>query len=48
LPDAHMAIHAWCLENGHPMAGRNWEIYTEGEPHEDPSKLRTQVCYELR
>ena len=46
LPHAHMAIHAWCRENGHTMAGRNWEIYDEH--HEDPSKLRTQVCYELK
>jgi effector-binding domain-containing protein len=46
LPDAHMAVHAWCRENGHPMAGRNWEIY--GEHEDDPNNLRTHVCYELK
>jgi len=45
LPEAHMAIHAWCQQQGKKMAGRNWEIY--GELFDDPSQLRTQVCYEL-
>lgn len=46
LPEAHMAIHTWCREHGHPMAGRNWEVY--GEPNQDPNELRTQVYYELK
>jgi effector-binding domain-containing protein len=46
LPEAHMAIHTWCLENGYPMAGRNWEVY--GEPNDDANELRTQVYYELK
>lgn len=47
LPEAHMAIHAWCRQNGHPMAGHNWEVY--GEHHaDDPSKLETHVFYELK
>jgi effector-binding domain-containing protein len=47
LPAAHMAIHAWCRQNGHAMTGPNWEVY--GEHHaDDPSKLRTHVYYELK
>jgi effector-binding domain-containing protein len=46
LPAAHMAIHAWCRQNGHAMTGHNWEVY--GEHHaDDPSKLETHVYYEL-
>jgi effector-binding domain-containing protein len=47
LPEAHMAIHAWCRENGHAMTGRNWEVYGEHHP-DDPSKLRIHVYYELK
>ena len=47
LPEAHMAIHAWCRENGHALTGHNWEVYGEHHP-DDPSKLRTQVYYELK
>jgi|SRR6188768_1643070 len=47
LPQAHMAIHAWCREHGHAMTGHNWEVY--GEHHtDDPSKLETHVYYELK
>jgi effector-binding domain-containing protein len=46
MHQAHMAIHAWCQQHGHAMTGRNWELY--GELYDDPSRLRTQVCYELK
>jgi effector-binding domain-containing protein len=45
LSEAHMAVHAWCQQHGEKMTGRNWELY--GELYDDPSRLRTQVCYEL-
>ncbi|HVY31226.1 MAG TPA: GyrI-like domain-containing protein [Polyangiaceae bacterium] len=47
LPEAHHAIHQWCREHGHTLAGLNWEVY--GPHHaDDPSKLRTDVFYELK
>jgi effector-binding domain-containing protein len=46
LPQAHMAVHAWCGEHGHAMAGRNWEVYGQHDA-DDPSKLETRVYYEL-
>jgi len=47
LPEAHMAIHAWCRQNGHALTGHNREVY--GEHHsDDPSKLETHVYYELK
>lgn len=47
LPEAHMAVHAWCREHGHAMTGHNWEVYGEHHP-DDPTKLRTHVYYELK
>lgn len=47
LPEAHRAIHEWCRQHGHTMAGLNWEVYGPHHP-EDPSKLRTDVFYELK
>jgi effector-binding domain-containing protein len=46
LPRAHMAIHDWCRQHGHVMTGLNWEVYGPHHP-DDPSKLRTDVFYEL-
>jgi effector-binding domain-containing protein len=45
LPNAHMALHAWCDANGRERAGPNWEIY--GDWSDDPTKVRTDVFYLL-
>jgi len=46
LPQAHMAVHAWCHEQGLGMTGLNWELY--GDDTEDPSQLITDVFYQLK
>jgi len=46
LSGAHSAILDWCAEANVPLAGPNWEIY--GHWTDDPSQLRTDVCYLLR
>ena len=46
LGDAHDAICKGCKENGHALAGPNWEIY--GHWEDDPAKLRTDVFYLLQ
>ena len=45
LRGAHQAIHTWCTEQGHRLAGPNWEIY--GHWNDDPAQLRTDVFYLL-
>lgn len=45
LNQTHTAVRDWCRDNGHTLAGPNWEIY--GDHHDDPSKLRTHVYYQL-
>ncbi len=45
LHEAHVAIRQWCSENGHTLAGPNWEVY--GHWDDDPAKLRTDVFYLL-
>jgi hypothetical protein len=49
LYKAHEAVRKWCRENGHKLAGSNWEIYGhwEEEWNKDPSKIRTDVYYLL-
>jgi effector-binding domain-containing protein len=39
------AIVAFCKEHGLALAGTSWEVY--GDWDEDPSRLRTDVCYLL-
>jgi effector-binding domain-containing protein len=46
LGEAHTAIRDYCLQNGLPLAGPNWEIY--GHWQADPTQLRTDVCYLLQ
>ena len=46
LGEAHAAICKWCAENGHALAGPNWEVY--GHWNDDPAKLRTDVFYLLQ
>ena len=46
LPEPHQAIRRWCAENGHTLAGPNWETY--GHWDDDPARLRTDVFYLLR
>jgi len=47
LGEAHKAIRQWCGNNGHALAGPNWEIYGhwKDEWNNDPSKICTDVCY---
>ncbi len=49
LSGAHEAIRRWCQNNGHTLAGPNWEIYGhwQDEWNRDPSKIRTDVFYLL-
>src|SRR5436190_6059385 len=45
LHAAHQAIHQWCQDNGHALAGPSWEVYGHwlDEWNSDPSKIRTDV-----
>jgi effector-binding domain-containing protein len=49
LHGAHVAIRRWCDDNGHVLAGPNWEVYGhwQDEWNSDPSKIRTDVFYLL-
>ena len=46
---AHAAIRAWCKVSARRFAGPSWEIYGHWQPEwdQDPSKIRTDVCYLL-
>lgn len=46
---AHDAIHRWCRENGHQLAGPRWEIYGHWQPewNTNPAAIRTDVVYQL-
>lgn len=50
LGEAHRAIHKWCQDHGHAIAGPSWELYGhwEHEWNNDPSKIRTDVHYLLK
>jgi effector-binding domain-containing protein len=45
LGEAHEAVLKWCSDHGREIAGPSWEIY--GHWDDDPSKLRTDVCWLL-
>ncbi len=45
LPEAHAVVREWCSKGGHELTGPRWEIY--GDWDNDPSKLRTDVFYQL-
>ena len=45
IAQAHQAVVAWCLADGHALAGPRWEVY--GERTEDPARRRTDVYYLL-
>jgi effector-binding domain-containing protein len=49
LHQAHEAIRLWCRNNGHTLAGPNWEIYGhwKDEWNSDPTKICTDVFYLL-
>lgn len=49
LAAAHDAVHRWCREQGHQLAGPSWEIYGHWQSEWDanPSLIRTDVCYLL-
>jgi len=46
LGEAHDDIRKWCADQGHTLAGPNWEIY--GHWTDDPAQLRTDVFYLLK
>ena len=46
IPAAHAAARSWCKENGHIIAGPNWEIY--GDWRADPEALSTEIFYLLK
>jgi effector-binding domain-containing protein len=50
LAKTHQAVRDWCAENGHALAGANWELYGHwaDEWNQDPSKIRTDVSYLLK
>ena len=47
---AHVAIRNWCANQGHTLAGPNWEIYAHWEDawNKNPSQIRTDVFYLLK
>jgi effector-binding domain-containing protein len=49
LPAAHQELRRWCRDNGHTLAGPNWELYGHWihEWCDDPSLIRTDVYYLL-
>lgn len=49
LHAAHAALRAWCKVSGRQLAGPSWEVYGHWEPEwdQDPTKIRTDVCYLL-
>ena len=49
LGGAHAAVQQWCRANGHAFGHVCWEIYDHwrDEWNADPSRIRTDVCYEL-
>jgi effector-binding domain-containing protein len=49
LHKAHEAIRLWCKNNGHVLAGPNWEIYGHWKDdwNSDPTKITTEVFYLL-
>jgi effector-binding domain-containing protein len=46
LGEAHDAVKKWCADNGHALAGTNWEVY--GHMTDPSSPPRTDVYYLLR
>jgi effector-binding domain-containing protein len=44
---AHDAIHRWCKEQGHRLAGPKWEIYGHWQEawNTNPSQIRTDIYY---
>lgn len=49
LHQAHEAIRLWCRNNGHTLAGPNWEVYGhwEDEWNSDAAKISTGIYYLL-
>lgn len=45
LPDANAALRNWCSERSLALGPLCWEVY--GDWHEEPSRLVTDVYYEL-
>src|SRR5581483_4874232 len=49
LGAAHTTVRRWCRENGHRLAGPNWEIYGHWDEawNTEPSRIRTDIFYLL-
>jgi effector-binding domain-containing protein len=45
LREAHDAVHRWCTDRGHRLAGPRWEVY--GPHRSDPADAAVEVCYLL-
>lgn len=50
LHATHQAIHRYCKDHGHALAGPSWEIYGhwKDEWNSDPSGIRTDIYYLLQ
>ena len=46
---AYRALHEWCANHGHALAGPCWEVYGHwlDEWNDDPTKIRTDVHFLL-
>lgn len=49
LGAAHDAIHRWCAQQKHRLAGPSWEVYGHWQRdwNNDPSRIRTDIFYLL-
>jgi effector-binding domain-containing protein len=49
LGAAHAAIREWCAQQGHRLAGANWEIYGHWQPewNADPARIHTDLFYQV-
>ncbi|OAI53502.1 hypothetical protein AYO47_04660 [Planctomyces sp. SCGC AG-212-M04] len=50
LGSAHDAIHKWCRDQGHELAGPSWELYGHWQDdwNQHPERIRTDVYYLLK
>ncbi len=46
LGEAHAAIHQYCSDHGHELAGPSWELY--GHWTDNPDELRTDIFWLLK
>ena len=46
LNEANEAVVRWCRDHHYTLAGPSWEVY--GHWTDNPEKLRTDVCYQIK